>query len=83
MFASPFAIVPCGRSETKLAKLKNRLSSEVDYAASTIPTIVADSMDDESIERMVSQAKVRRTPTYTSVLPGTPGYPGIIQTGDR
>ena len=64
----PIVIAPCGRSATKLAELKNRLSSEVDEAASTIPTIITDSMDDEAIDRMVSQAKVRCTPTYTSVL---------------
>lgn len=50
-----------GRSETKLTELKSRLSSEVDESASTIPTIIADSMDDEAVERMVSQAKVGRT----------------------
>ena len=56
------------RSETKLTELKSRLSSEVDAAASTISTIIADSMDDEAVERMVSQAKVGRTAAYTSVL---------------
>lgn len=49
---------PCS-SESKLTALKERLVSEVDAAASTLPTIVADSLDDEAVKRLVSQAKVR------------------------
>lgn len=45
-------------SEEKLKDLKDRLSIEVDSSASTLPTIVADSMNDEALDRMVSQAKV-------------------------
>lgn len=46
------------RCEAKLTALKDRLASEIDSAATTLPTIIADSLDDEDIERMVSQAKV-------------------------
>ena len=46
------------RSESKLASLKERLASEIDPAASTLPTILADCQDDEAVERMVAQAKV-------------------------
>ena len=53
-------LVPIYRSESKLTALKERLASEVDTAASTLPTILADSLDDEAVERMVSQAKVRK-----------------------
>lgn len=58
------ATEPC-RSESKLAAVKERLASEIDPAASTLPTIVADCQDDEAVERMVSQAKVRTESTDT------------------
>ena len=54
------------RSESKLAALKEHLASEIDPAASTLPTILADCQDDEAVERMVSQAKVRNKGIDTS-----------------
>ncbi len=48
------------RSESKLTSLKERLATEIDAAATTLPTIVADSLDHEAVGRMVSQAKVRK-----------------------
>lgn len=63
---SPHAVVH--RSESKLIALKERLSSEYDTAASTLPIIVADSFDDEAIAEMVSQAKVTtRHPRHSCV----------------
>ncbi|CAM9235192.1 unnamed protein product [Ectocarpus sp. 4 AP-2014] len=58
--ASPptFKWAVAARSESKLTALKERLASEIDSAASTLPTIVADSLDDEAVGGMVSQAKV-------------------------
>ncbi|CAM9970325.1 unnamed protein product [Scytosiphon promiscuus] len=58
--ASPpsFTWAVAARSESKLTALKERLASEYDTAASTLPTIIADSLDDEAITQMVSQAKV-------------------------
>eukprot|EP00752_Nemacystus_decipiens_P006893 g6191.t1 len=58
--ASPptFKWAMAARSEAKLAALKERLASEIDPAASTLPTIVADCQDEEAVGRMVSQAKV-------------------------
>lgn len=50
----------CSRSEEKLQALTARLAEERDSAASGLPTILADSMDDESLARMVAQAKVGR-----------------------
>ncbi|CAM9415860.1 unnamed protein product [Choristocarpus tenellus] len=58
--ASPsgFKWALAGRSEDKLKALKDRLSSEIDTAASSIPTITADSNDEESLDRLASQTKV-------------------------
>lgn len=46
------------RSEEKLRALKARLEKEVDPTATGLPTIVAESFDGESLDRMVAQAKV-------------------------
>lgn len=54
----PTSLTTVNSSEEKLTALKDRLASEIDVTASTLPTIVADSMDDAALERMVSQAKV-------------------------
>lgn len=53
-------------SEAKLDALKERLASEVDEAAATLPTIIADSTDQRSLDSMVTQAKVWDTVQFKS-----------------
>ncbi|CAM9412960.1 unnamed protein product [Discosporangium mesarthrocarpum] len=61
--ASPpgFKWAVVGRSEEKLKALKDRLAAEVDEAATSIPSITADTNDETSLKDLVAKTKVVMT----------------------